>query len=617
MGNALAVLGFCCVPGRGRRYALALVGAIAASTLWPTSAALAQQCATTGTNQTCTNSVAISGGANGINDTATLTLTNTATGAVTGAVIGVNAITANVTNSGTITGGTLGIFAFTANVTNSGTITGGNTGILAATAANVSNSGAITGGNTGINASTANVRNSGTITGGFIGIAVTTGTVTNSGTISGPLFAIRFTGVGADTLTLLPGSSIIGAIQLNGFGDTINFRVGNQNLTFDTLAGATVTSTVPFVVSGNRVVTIDPTPFAVAGMALGDFTRSVSAVVPVFDNLPTTGGATATAFAAPTSPAPIFSPAFDGIPGLSAYAADHAAFKAPTVMHADGTTFWARGFAGQRIQQADGVILRNVNNFFGGAMGMDRLVSPNLRIGGFIGAGSTRSSIELNSGDTDSNLGFGGLYARYLWGASFLHAAVQGGGSRNDTTRNINNNLAAGGLETAKASYNGWYVSPELTLGHRIALGHVLGAQHTLTPSLQVRYLYGSFGSYTETGSTANLTVNGQTVQTFEERAELKLTRFTLLNPTSALLVHLTGGALGVQRVGGNTVNAVLLGQAIPFATPGKDDVWGGYGGFGMEFRHANVAVFLSGEYLALNDDSSVVTGKGGLRVVF
>jgi hypothetical protein len=48
-----------------------------------------------------------------------------------------------------------------------------------------------------------------------------------------------------------------------------------------------------------------------------------------------------------------------------------------------------------------------------------------------------------------------------------------------------------------------------------------------------------------------------------------------------------TGGALGLQRVGGNNVNAVLLGQAIPFATLGKDDVWGGFGGLGMEFRHS------------------------------
>jgi hypothetical protein len=495
-----------------------------------------------------------------------------------------------------MSGGVFGIQATIANVTNSGTISGGVTGILD---------------------NFANVTNSGTISGGVLGIrSNNTANVTNSGTISGGTAALQFFGA-ADTLTLLPGSRIIGAINLGGGGDTVNFRVGNQNLTFDTLAGATVTSSVPFVVSGNRVVTIDPRSFAVAGTALGDFSRSVSAVVPMSDNLPATGGGTATAFAAPSSSAPIFSPAFDSIPGLSAYAADQVAFKAPTVMHSDGTTFWARGFGGQRIQQADGVVLHNVSNFFGGAMGADKAVSPNLRVGGFIGAGSIRSSIELNPGDTDSNLGFGGLYARYWWGASFLHAAVQGGGSRNESTRQINNNLAAGGLETAKASYNGWYVSPELTLGHRIALGNMLGAQHTLTPSVQVRYLYGSFGSYTETGSTANLTVNGQTAQALEERAELKLTRGTLLNSTSGLLVHLTGGALGVQRVGGNTVNAVLLGQAIPFATPGTEDVWGGFGGLGMEFRNANVAVFASGEYLALSDQSSIVSGKAGVRVAF
>ncbi|MBX9827530.1 MAG: autotransporter domain-containing protein [Xanthobacteraceae bacterium] len=731
---------------RGRRGALALLAAIAAATLWPGPAARAQQCATAGTNQTCTNSIFLSGGATGLFDNATVTVTNTDTGTISGGggilatdanVINFGTITgsvafgvfanatasvtnfgtitgatdgivggttanvtnsgtitgvsgsgigandtANVTNSGTIRGGTIaiaanntanvtnsstivggasgvfgltnanvinsgtitggvdygivssgnanvtnsgtirgaadGVFGATVDVTNSGTITGGSGRGISAGVANIINSGTITGGSEGIGAITGSVSNSGTITGGTFGIQIGAGSVTNSGTIIGPIAIEFFTGT-ADTLTLLPGSRIVGAIVLGGAiggSDTVNFRGGNHNLTFDTLAGATVTGTTPFVVVGNQAVAIDVTPFVVAGTMLGDFSRSVSAVVPMFDNQPAAGGAPM-AFAAPGSPSSVVAAAFDHIPGLSAYAADTVAFKAPTVTHADGTIFWARGFGGQRIQQADGVILRNVSNFFGGAMGMDKVVSPNLRIGGFIGAGTTRSSIALNSGDSDSNLGFGGLYARYWMGASFLHAAVQGGGSHNDTTRNINNNLVLGGLETAKASYNGWYVSPELTLGHRIALGHLLGAQHTLTPSIQVRYLYGSFGSYTETGSTANLTVNGQTVQTLEERAELKLTRATFLNPYSTLLVHLTGGALGIQRVGGNSVNAVLLGQAIPFAMPGKDDVWGGYGGLGMEFRHHNVAVFGAAEYLALNDDSSVVSGKAGVRVAF
>ena len=171
----------------------------------------------------------------------------------------------NVINFGTITGGAQGVTGGTFNVANSGTITGFAQGIFALGTLNVSNSGTITGFGSGIS-------------------TATTASVTNSGTISGFL-AIEFVG-GADTLTLLPGSKIIGAINLGGGGDTVNFRGGNHNLTFDTLAGATVTGTTPFVVSGNQAVAIDPTPFAVNGRLVGDFSRSVSQVVPNFGNQP-------------------------------------------------------------------------------------------------------------------------------------------------------------------------------------------------------------------------------------------------------------------------------------------------------------------------------------------
>ena len=36
-------------------------------------------------------------------------------------------------------------------------------------------------------------------------------------------------------------------------------------------------------------------------------------------------------------------------------------FKAPTVVQADGTAIWARGFGGNRVQQADVVLLRASN----------------------------------------------------------------------------------------------------------------------------------------------------------------------------------------------------------------------------------------------------------------
>jgi hypothetical protein len=458
---------------------------------------------------------------------------------------------------------------------------------------------------------------SGLITGGVFGVNIQgAGSISNAGTIigtAGP--AILFQG-GPDTLTLLPGSKIIGAITLSGVSDNVNVNLRNQNLTFNSLAGATVTSTLPFVRTGTQIVTIDPTPFAASGILLNDFARGVSGMLPSFDGPAAPGGARPLAFAGSDTASRV-EEAFAGIPGLSAYAKEPMVFKNATVTYQDGTSLWMRGFGGEHRQQADGLMLRNLDSYYGGAIGVDRAVWANLRIGGFIGAGHTRSVIDPTNDSTDSNLVFGGAYARYLIGASFLDAAVQVGGMRSSTSRMINNNLAATGVETAGASYDSWYLSPELTFGHRFALGALADSQYALTPSLQVRYLYGSFGGYTETGSTANMTVNGWTTQQVEERAELKLTRTTLLAPTALLLVNVTGGALATERVGGNGVSAALLGQPLPFATPGQDNVWGGFGGFGLELQHNSVSMFMSGEYLALTNAGSIVSGKGGLRVSF
>ena len=75
-----------------------VVGALAITSLWPLSEALAQQqCTPTADGQTCVNSLTLSGGAIGINDTSTLTLTNnTSTGTISGTMRGINAANAVV-----------------------------------------------------------------------------------------------------------------------------------------------------------------------------------------------------------------------------------------------------------------------------------------------------------------------------------------------------------------------------------------------------------------------------------------------------------------------------------------------------------------------------------------
>ena len=44
---------------------------------------------------------------------------------------------------------------------------------------------------------------------------------------------------------------------------------------------------------------------------------------------------------------------------------------------------------------------------------------------------------------------------------------------------------------------------------------------------------------------------------------------------------------------------------------------FGGFGGLGLEWRSRNVSFFAAAEYLALADNSNVISGRAGLRVGF
>src|SRR5262245_35653246 len=69
------------------RAGLLASSALITTVLWPGAPALAQQCQPTGTNQTCTNSIFLTGGDIGLFDNGTapgLTVTNTNTGTISG-----------------------------------------------------------------------------------------------------------------------------------------------------------------------------------------------------------------------------------------------------------------------------------------------------------------------------------------------------------------------------------------------------------------------------------------------------------------------------------------------------------------------------------------------------
>lgn len=471
-----------------------------------------------------------------------------------------------------------------------------------------------------------------------------TATFSNAGFIDG-----RITGVAIDmfqndpsaksVLNIMPGSRIIGEIGLAGVpffgfpGTTVNFFSGadissittfgitcgcnSQGGLIDSGSTVNVFGGAPYVINGNTVAILDPTSFALQDRNVVDVTRTISSLVSgrLTNPAPVSGGTTAIGFAPTGNVATDMArDAFAGISSLGYAAQDRVLFGNPSMTAPDGTSIWAQGFGGRRIQSAEAPNLRSVNNFYGGAMGVDKAVRPGLRVGGFIGAGTVKSTIDLNAGDTTSDMVFGGGYGRYTMSNSFVDFALLGGHSRNGVKRTIANNLAPGGLEYAAAKYDGWFISPEIAYG----VQRTIAPKWTVTPMARVRYLAANFAGYQETGSTTNLTVASRTTHNFEERGEVTFAYTTQATPKERMQFSGKFGALALQRAGDSTVNTVLLGQSLAFATPGKNNVFGVYTGVGFDWRHSiGVSVFGGAEFTAMSDSSKTLTGRGGVRYAF
>jgi outer membrane autotransporter protein len=374
-----------------------------------------------------------------------------------------------------------------------------------------------------------------------------------------------------------------------------------------------VSGGAPFVISGNQIATLDPTAFGLADRSLMNVTGGISALVQNrFGGMaPVGSGAGISSFA----PAATATEAFNGIPSLAiAYAPETPAFKAPPFAGAGITTVWTGAFGGVRHQSADGAMLGATDSAFGGALGVDRQVAPDLKLGGFIGGGAGRLAVDLNSQSVTTDYIFGGAYGRFDWASQFADFMLYGGRTSSNSSRTVANNLAAGGLETATARYDGFFISPDIAYGWRLPVG----SGYVLTPTARLRYVAGFFDGFAETGSAQNLSVGSRTIQDFEQRFELDLTRTMTVGANDTLKAGLHVGAIGLERVGDTTVNTVLLGQNLAFVTPGKANAFGGLAGTSFDFAsHQHISVFGALEGIWMNDRSTTVTAKAGLRGAF
>ncbi|PSO21380.1 autotransporter domain-containing protein [Bradyrhizobium sp. MOS003] len=466
--------------------------------------------------------------------------------------------------------------------------------------------------------------------------------LTNSGLIDGTsdYAAIDMTSSASDndrmTINLLPGSRVIGLILLTGdasnpdrVGTTINIQGGrgaSSVLTFGYSDGAfglletashVNVSGIPYVVSGNSVAMVDPSPFGVAGRNVVDVTHAIAGLASgrLGGAAPVTSEGTAIGFAPSGNVArDMFNDSFASMPGMAYAGQDRVMASNPNFTAADGTSVWAQGFGGRRVAPENGLMLRSVNGFYGGAIGVDKFVQPQLRLGALVGGGNLQSDLAVDAGRTTSDLGFAGIYGRYALSGAFLDFSLLGGGSSNAATRRIDNNLVAGGGEFARGNYSGWFVSPELAYG----FDRTIAANLTMTPTARVRYLAAGFGGYQESGSAADLNVGSRISHYFEERGGVTLTRSFAGVAQGALKVSGSAGMVGLQRTGDANVNAVLLGQNLAFAAPGGGNAVGYFVGAGLDWHHAfGVSLFAATEFNEMSDASRTIAGRGGIRISF
>lgn len=432
----------------------------------------------------------------------------------------------------------------------------------------------------GVASGSAVVANSGSIMAAGAGnVALSTlgdgTTVTNSGRIvSDGGLALYFGGSGA-TLNLLAGTAIQGPIVFSGGGDTVAFGPGLSAVM--TFSGAGLPGTIrtggrPFVTAGDTVAVADPTGFASAGAVIADLTGSVAGAVEARLSGPRGGPG-----AAPAAP-----------------------------------RYWISPFASGRSQGGSGPASGFDDALGGVVAGMDAGAGDGFVAGVFMGAAGGNTQVDRGAQDIIHRSVFGGGYLGYDGGARFADLSLAIGALEESSRRRVADNLVPGGVGTARADFDGAFVSPSLTLGARMPHG-----ADTLVPSLRLRYAGLFLDDYAETGSAGALAVAGRDVNVFEARGQLALAMAPVTTDAGVWQTTWRAGLDGVAQ-GGGDVSATLLGQDIAFDPGDGKAALRGFVGAGFILSAGNGMRFDGDVETAYGSDAAFIArAQASLDVAF
>jgi outer membrane autotransporter protein len=377
----------------------------------------------------------------------------------------------------------------------------------------------------------------------------------------------------------IAGSRIAGAITLGGgIDDQLNFRGGNYIYTFSSLAAATVDANgAPFLVTGNTVYVLDPTVFAQEDRVLSDLSDAI-------------GDLTETRFdgAAP------------GMGWVEAAGKSHVA--------------WGSLFASGRTDPGEDPGFGSWSGLLGGVLGVDFAVNPDMTLGVLAGGALGRLEVEGHAHTVDSSYGFGGVYGRWNSGDMFVHGELLGGFGSHDSERLIANNMVPGGVEMASASYNGWFVSPEVGVGwNRVRPDGLM-----LTPAFKLRYVGAHFDGYSEAGSSDDHTVGDRFVHALEGRAEIGLSPEAPQMHGSHQLDWAAHAGVVVAGRFGDDIESSLGPAIITFDLPGEAVQVGAYVGGSVDLLLSGTcSLFAGGEATLWSDGTLSGNLNLGLKAGF
>ena len=467
-----------------------------------------------------------------------------------------------IINTGFIDAGVHGIRIDGGNTTvrNTGHIESVEHGMRSETADNSSliNEGSIFAGIHGINSLSASetISNSGYIDAGDVGIRVTgSGTeVTNNGTVIGTASIFFDPGAADGILNLHAGSVLDGIV---GFGSNPTLNIGSGLNLYLAYQGTdpTVNSAVPHVhdAVNDVIYTIDPTGFALSQSFIQTTASAVHGAVQSgtgFGN--SVGGG------------------FSGNDTF-AYGANAPGFAD------EGPRGWASGFGGYQSQDGSGNVTGG-DQAYGGLVTGGGFASSDRMYGAFAGGSYSRLETDFDTQRIDAASVYGGVYGGMAHGANWISANFVAGYTSFDSDRTVANNMVAGGLETASADYDGYFISPSLTFGRSI------GERTEISFGGNYAGLF--LDGYSETGSSANLTVSSRDVHLAALRAQVKYLAYERPSNGGRVSIETWAGIDGYFNLGGDDVTASVAGLPFDgFSASFADSAAIGFAGIGINHK--------------------------------